>query len=208
MSSSSGINAVVSEYVPWRKGIRWWVVLVQGLVLLAIGGLALWRKDIANQIVLIGFGSFLILAAVWTIVQAMRGRDYGLSVFNLLAAGGGLVAGIGVLIPFMLRNREGIDAASVTATSLVTFGVALLAIGLLWLLSSLVERPEGGVVIITLVRGVLFMVLGAYILFGMATGDVGALVRWIAIGALVVGVLLTLYSILLNRQQASPKATT
>lgn len=201
---SSGINSVVSEYVPWRKGIAWWVVLVQGIVLTVIGALALWRTDISINVILIGLGAYLIIAAVWTIVQAMRGREYGLSVFNLLAAGGGLVAGIGVLMPFILDGRPNLTPADieiVRLTSLVTFGVALLAVGLLWVLSAFVEKPEGGVVFVTIVRGVLFLALGGYILFGVATSS-SDIVRWIAIAALIVGVLLIIYSIILNRQQA------
>jgi uncharacterized membrane protein HdeD (DUF308 family) len=205
MSTTSGVDSVVSEYVPWRKGISWWIVLVQGIVLLAIGVLALWRTDLASQIILIGLGVYLIVAAIWTIVQAMRGRDYGLSVFNLLAAGGGLVAGIGVLIPFILRGRPTINVETLQITSLVTFAIALMAVGVLWLLSSFVERPEGGIVIITLVRGILFLLLGGYILFAVATGT-SDVVRWVAIACAVVGGLLIIYSIILNRRQAAPAA--
>lgn len=203
MGSSTGINAVVSEYAPWRRGIAWWVVLAQGIVILAIGGFALWNPSWSANIILIGLGVYLIIAAVWTIVSAMRGRDFGLSVFNLLAAGGGFVAGLGVLIPLLLIGREGVDLITLRTTSLVTFGVALVAVGLLWLLSSFVERPEGRIVIATLVRGLLFMALGGYILYGVSAGTAD-LVRYIAIAFVVIGVLLVLYGILLNRQQAKP----
>jgi uncharacterized membrane protein HdeD (DUF308 family) len=198
-------TSVVSEYAPWRRGIAWWMVLVQGLVLAALGGAALWRTELANTIILVGLGVYLVLAAVWTIVQAMRGRDYGLSVFNLLAAGGGFVAGLGVLMPFVLTSRPAFDPANeaiVRLTSFITFGVALVAVGLLWLLSAFIERPDRGLVAVTLVRGIFFLGLGGYILFGVVT-DSGDLVRWIALAAIVLGVLLVLYSLVLYRRRAT-----
>lgn len=200
--STSGVNSSVSSLAPWRKGVAWYVVLIQGLVLLAIGGAALWQTDLAIDVILIGVGVWLFAAAIWTLIQAVRGREYGMSVFGLLAAGGGLVVGLSLLVPYLFLPT--LDDNTV----LIQVGIGLLAIGLLTLLSTFVEKPESGFPIMTLVRSLLQLVLGGYILYAVATQTVD-LVRWIAIAALVVGALLAAYSIWLflsQRPQTTPAA--
>ena len=72
MSTSSSINDTVQQYAPWRKGIAWWVVLLQGLVLLAIGGYALWDANSAARIIIFGLGIYLLAIGLGTIISAMR----------------------------------------------------------------------------------------------------------------------------------------
>ena len=203
MSNSSGIKDTAQQYAPWRKGIAWWVVLLQGLLLLAIGGYALWSTKSAARVVVLGFGLYLIATALWTIIQSMRGRDIGLSVFGLLAAGGGLVAGISVSLPFLFSKPEAY------APSFFTFGVALITIGILTLLSAFVEKPETGVVWQTLVRGVIWLLFGAYLVYAVvAKVEDPVLIQWIAYALLALGAGLTIFSIVLNRRQAAKKPAT
>ncbi len=198
MSSPTGFNDTVQSYAPWRRGIAWWVVLLQGLILLAIGGYSIWDAGSAGRIIILGLGIYLIAVAIWTIVAAMRGRSAGLSVFGLLAAGGGLVAGLSVSLPFFFRAPDAFQSG------FFTFGIALLTIGILTLLAAFVERPEVGIAWATLARGLVWAVLGGYLIYAIVTNvEQPRLIQWIAIGLLVIGVLLAIYSFLLYRQQAA-----
>jgi uncharacterized membrane protein HdeD (DUF308 family) len=201
MVESTGFGNEVQKYAPWRRGVAWWVVLIQGLLLLGIGGYALWDTSSAARIIIFGLGIYLVAIGLGTIVQAMRGRGSGLSVFGLLAAGGGLVAGISVSLLYLVREE------GVFAPGFFIFGVALITVGVLTLLAAFVERPEAGIVWATLLRGVIWIGLGSYLVYAILSGQSEPdLVRWIAIGLLVLGALLAFYSIVLNRQQASREA--
>lgn len=197
---SSYVTETVKSMAPWRKGISWWVVLVQGLVLAGMGGFGLWRPSQAGLVISLGLATYLVATAVWVIVQALRGREFGMSVFNLLAAGGGLVAGLGVLLPYV--SGRAID----TGTTWASFGTALVIVGLLTIASSFVERPNKGVAVTTLVRGLVQAGLGGYI-FWVAVTDQSAdagLVKWISWALLALGVLLIVWSILLYVRRPKP----
>ncbi len=199
--SSSYITDTVKGMAPWRQGISWWVVLVQGLVLAGMGGFGLWRPGQAGIGISLALAAYLVVAAIWVIVQALRGREFGMSVFNLLAAGGGLVAGLGILMPYLFQRT--FDAA----TAWAGFGMALVIVGLLTIASSFVERPNKGVAWATLIRGILQTAFGGYIFWLAVTenaSDAG-LVRWLSIALLVLGALLIVWSILLYLRR--PKST-
>lgn len=198
MSTSSGLTDTVQQYAPWRRGIAWWVVLIQGLILLAIGGFALWSPNSAAKVLVLGIGIYLAAIGLWTIVQTMRGRDGGLSVFGLLAAGGGLVAGISVSVAYMFA------ASTSFGTIFFIFGVSLITIGILTLLAAFVERPEAGIVWMTMLRGIMWAALGGYMIYAVLNGvNEPKVVQWIAIAFLVLGALLAIFSVILNRQQAA-----
>jgi len=149
----------------------------------------------------LGLGIYLLAIGLGTIISAMRGRGSGLSVFGLLAAGGGLVAGISVSLLYLINT----DTAFLPG--FFTFGVALITIGILTLLAAFVERPESGIVYATLVRGLVWLALGSYLVYAIISNVAQPkLIQWIAIGLLVLGALLSAYSILLNRQQAAKQA--
>ena len=59
----------------------------------------------------------------------------------------------------------------------------------------------------TLVRGLVWLALGSYLFYAIISNVAQPkLIQWIAIGLLVLGALLSAYSILLNRQQAAKQA--
>jgi uncharacterized membrane protein HdeD (DUF308 family) len=204
MSTSTYLTDTVKEMAPWRKGVRWWVVLLQGLVLAAMGGFGLWRPGQAGIGISLALAALLVVQAVWVIVAAMRGREYGMSVFNLLAAGGGLVAGVGVLVPYLFQADYDLQ------TAWANFGLALAIVGLLTLASAFVERPNQGIAWATLLRGLFNLGFGAYI-FWVALSENAenpVLIRWLSIALLVVGGLLIVWSILLflRRPKDEPAA--
>jgi uncharacterized membrane protein HdeD (DUF308 family) len=206
MSTSQYINDTVQSMVPWRKGVAWWVVLVQGLLFAVLGGLGLWRPKESGEFIFLAFATYLVVAAIWVIIQAMRGRDYGMSVFNLLASGGGLVAGVAILVPYLFNNAMAQEPLYLLS-AWSSFGMGLLLVGLLTIASSFIERPEKGIAWASLVRGIIQVLLGAWLFWAAVTGQAGeaALIRWLAIAMLVIGIVGIVWSLIIYRRQNPAK---
>lgn len=195
--SSSSVSSVATTYAPWRKGIAWWVVLIQGIILGGLGAWALLQAKVAILVILLGIGAYLIIMGIWLIVQAMRGHEAGFSIFGLLASGGGLTAGLALIIPLLLLpERDGV-------TLMVAFGVAMITVGLLALLGTILERRTGAFSWMSAVRSAAYILLGLVLITSVRLESTQVLV-WVAWIAVVLGVLLILYSILLQRRQRGP----
>jgi cation transport ATPase len=211
--NTNDLAEYASSYAPWRKGISWWAVLIQALIALGIGIFALFNKDYAAWTIIGGFCVYFILSALRTIWQALRGLDIGFSVLGLLAAGGGLAVGTAVLIPvvrafFGDQAQEGITQY----TLLYVFGVAVTIIGLLATGSAFVERPEQGIRWASVIRGLIFVILGGYILIALnnqATFEDSLVINVLSWGFVIIGILLAGQSFMLYRSSRPPvEATT
>lgn len=209
--NTNDLTEYAASYAPWRKGIAWWVVLIQALLALAIGIYALLNKGNAAWIIISGFCVYFIISALRTIWQALRGRDIGFSVLGLLAAGGGLAVGTAVLIPVLRAFFGGDVEPGITQfTLLYVFGVAQLVIGLLATGSAFVERPEHGVRWASVIRGVIFVIFGVYILIALrnlASVDDSLVITVLSWGFVVIGVLLLVQTYMLYRA-SRPKVAT
>lgn len=207
--SMTNINDTMSNYAPWRKGVAWWVVALQAAFALGLGIWSLVDEDLAPRIVVIGFSIYYVFSALRTVWQALRGRDIGFSVLGLLAAGGGLVIGTAVLVPTLRNWFSSEDAYSLgAATLLYAFGIAQLIIGLLSIGSAFVEKPEQGVRWVSVIRGVIILLLGIWILYAMNNlssfkdSTVIAVISW---GLVAIGVLLAVQAFMLFRASRPAK---
>lgn len=210
--SSNDLAGYAQAYAPWRKGIAWWVVLIQALIALAIGIYALLNPGSAAWVIITGFCAYFILAALRTIWQGLRGRDIGFSVLGLLAAGGGLTIGTAVLVPvlrYWFRDPSGAAATDEMQNVLIyVFGIGMTIIGVLGIGSAFVERPEHGVRWASVIRGVIFTALGIYILVALRSltpEQSPLLISVLSWGFVIIGVLLAVQTFLLFR--ASRPAT-
>lgn len=195
--SSSSVGSVASTYAPWRKGISWWVVLIQGIILAGLGAWALLQTSMAIFVILIGIGAYLIIMGIWLIIQAMRGHEAGFSIFGLLASGGGLTAGLALIMPLLLLpERDGV-------TLMIAFGVAMVTVGLLALLGTILERRTGAFTWMSVVRSAAYILLGLVLITTVRLESAQVLI-WIAWIAIALGALLIIYSILLQRGQREP----
>lgn len=199
--STSSITDYASSLAPWRKGVAWWVILIQGIILAALGGWTLWRTASAVQVLFIAIGVYLVITAIWVIVQAMRGSEAGFSIFGLLASGGGLAAGLALITPPLLLTLD----EGQKKVLFVAFGVAMVAIGLLSMLGAILERRTGSISWMAVVRAAAFLLVGALLIVGLRR-ETAAVAQWIAWVALGVGVLLIIYAVLLMRSQRASTA--
>jgi len=201
--TTNNLTEYASSYAPWRKGIAWWVVLIQALIALAVGIYAILNPGSASWVIISGFCIYFIISALRTIWQALRGRDIGFSVLGLLAAGGGLAIGTAVLVP-VLRAWFGNESAAAGSANvlLYVFGIGMTIIGLLSVGSAFVERPEQGVRWASVIRGVVLLALGVYVLIALrslAPEQNPLLITVLSWGFVVIGVLLGIQSFMLYR---------
>lgn len=207
--SMTNINDTVSSYAPWRKGVAWWVVALQAAFALGLGIWSLLDEQLAPRIVVIGFSVYYVFSALRTVWQALRGRDIGFSVLGLLAAGGGLVIGTAVLVPTLRNWFSNEDAYSLgAATLLYAFGIAQIIIGVLSLGSAFVEKPEQGVRWVSVIRALIILILGVWILYAMnnlTSFQDSLVISVISWGLIAIGVLLAVQAFMLFRASRPEK---
>jgi hypothetical protein len=215
--STNDVTGYAQAYAPWRRGIAWWVVLIQALIALAVGIYAILNPESAAWVIITGFCLYFVIAALRTIWQALRGRDIGFSVLGLLAAGGGLTIGMAVLVPAIRSWFFDLEATPEMKASLFyVFGLGMLIIGLLSTGSAFVERPEHGIRWASVIRGVIFVMLGIYLLYALRnleSIDDSLVLTVLSWGFVIIGILLVLQSIVLYRNsrpevEPAPATTT
>lgn len=195
--SSSSVSSVASAYAPWRKGVAWWVILLQGILLAGLGIWALWKTEHAIAVILIGIGLYLVLMGIWLIFQALRGNEQGFSIFGLLASGGGMTAGLALIMPLLVVDHRD------PPTLMVAFGVALVVIGILALMGVILERRTGRLSWMGVLRSAAYIAIGIILIMTIRI-ESAEILNWIAYIAIGLGVLLIIYSLLLMRSQRPP----
>ena len=171
------------QLAPWRAGLPWWVVLVEGIVMSVIGILILIdpRKTTIN--VALFLAAVLVISGIIQLWAVLRGKAPE-RVDSLISARGSIAvfAGSAILLLFFL-DYLGLEAG------LVVFGLGSLIFGLtgffVALQASGTRRRSG------LIEGVFFTLFGIlliYVLFagGEQVQQATRIVGWTAIlGGLV-----------------------
>lgn len=178
---------ISSVAAPWRRGIRWWVLIIEGVIVALLGAILL--LDTANAIgwVLIVTSVALLFEALLTTAENLRaGSVERPQMMSLLRSGGALVAALIVLVGVLFRLDR--------TTTAAVMGVALLVTGAIEILRVLFVRPEGtSVVPSALVEGLVRVLLGILIFIMISTPEVigvsGGLMIAAGIALIVWGVL-------------------
>lgn len=199
---SSGYKAV-SQYAPWRRDIAWWVVLIQGIILGAIGLFALLAEDEAGVTLVYLLGIYALLHSLWVIVSSLRRPAESRSALQLVGAGIGLLASIVLVLNSYLTLIDPQPAVAV-------FAIGLVLQGLLSALASLGIRQPTGFAWGVMVRGVIDILLGAYLIYALRELAAGAeggtgLVRAIGVAGTIGGAALIIYAVVLWRNGRKAK---
>lgn len=199
------------QYAPWRRDIAWWIVLIQGLVLGGIGLYALFGAGAARTLVLL-LGIYVLIHSLWIIFTAWRRPAESRAMLQLVSSGAGLLAGAVVVFQSFFASIPEVAALAVFALGLITTGV-------LGVLASFGIRRTSGFPWGVMVRGLIDLGLGAYIVYALrmqAANTEGAVSAVSVIGWLgtIGGVLLIAYAIFLytrtsrgNQGNSSPAST-
>jgi uncharacterized membrane protein HdeD (DUF308 family) len=200
MSSS---YKAVAKYAPWRRDIAWWVVLIQGLILAGIGLFALISESEAVVTLVYLLGIYALIHSIWVIVTSLRRPAESRSALQLVGAGIGLLASIVLVLNSYLTLIDPQPAVAV-------FAIGLLLQGLLNAVASLGIRQPSGFAWGVMVRGLIDILLGAYLIYALrslaadAEGGVG-LVRVIGWAGAIGGAALIIYAIVLWRNGRKAK---
>ena len=200
MSSS---YKVVSQYAPWRRDIAWWVVLIQGIILASIGLFALLANDEAGITLVYLLGIYALLHSIWVIISSLRRPAESRSALQLVGAGVGLLASIVLVLNSYLTLIDPKPAVAV-------FAIGLVLQGLLSAFASLGIRQATGFAWGVMVRGVIDILLGAYLIYALRALVAGAesgtgLVRVIGLTGTIGGAALIIYAIVLWRNGRKAK---
>jgi uncharacterized membrane protein HdeD (DUF308 family) len=168
--SDQAVDAA-KQLAPWSTRIPWWVVLIEGIVLGAIGLLAVFNPQGANETMAVALTIGLLIAGFTQTWAVMRGRvpekiDSVVSARAAIA----VFAGILLLVLYFLGEEEGTGAVILTRIAgYAIFGTAALVYGLLALVQ--VVRTDGSSRRQALIEFLIFTVVGIIVLWSLITGS-------------------------------------
>ena len=175
----STVSHTAKSAAPWRKGVPWWLVLIEGIVLAGVG-LFMFFGSSSTMVVIMGWIIALVLVAVGAIslylvsqvTEQSPSRKFTM-IHGLVAVGAG-----GLVILLRLLNMLLPDTAGLYT----------------WINKGLVPLRR-----VSVIGAIFFLIIGALLLlqaFGMAT--VGMVVQFITIASLIAGIALILWSFALK----------
>lgn len=180
---------MLQQAAPWRQGIAWGLVLIEGIVALGIGIYMLAQPATAQGIVRVLIGIIFLVSGVLRIYAGFRdtARSNPMTPFRLLSGGVGLTVGLLVVLePFTAFLTE--DAARL----ILAFG--LLVYGLIGLVGALLAR-KGGALAMTIIS-VLDIVFAILLFYNAKTHAVS--IEVFGAIAIIFGLLLVGYALVLR----------
>ncbi|MFN2202701.1 MAG: DUF308 domain-containing protein [Caldilineaceae bacterium] len=189
---------------PWRAGLAWWIVLIEGIALAVIGILILInpRQAVVNVALLLA--AALVVAGILQIWAIMQGRVPESSDALLAArAGIGIFAGGIVLLLFFLEYLG-------TESGLITFGLGSLVYGVLGIWATVTSSTRRTVS--SIIDGVFFTLFGVLLIYVLYAGSqdveqVTVILAWTAIVGGLLLIALSFYS-RYRQQRAAQKSET
>jgi uncharacterized membrane protein HdeD (DUF308 family) len=196
--TSEMAKSMLSQVRPWRQGMAWWIVLIEGLIVLGIGIYVLTQAAAGAQIVVL-LAAFLLITSVERAINGFRERiPPAILAERMLRSGIGLTVGLIIV----LNNWQNFMTP--------TAAVVILSLG--WLLTGAVgiwewvtAREEMGFGLGALIMPAISTLFGLLML-GSRLALGGFVLQWVGILAVVAGIALLGYSFWLYRQGASRPA--
>lgn len=194
---TSRFDGVVRQGLPWRRGIPWWLVLVEGIIVLAIGLFLTVQPDAARSTVRGLIGAFLIFTSVLGIASGLRpaNRNLPMAPFRLLRGGIGLLTGLVVVLQPIFDYVDADAARTILAVGLTLWG-------LIGLYAAFATHDEGGFRWNTVILSGLSIAF-AIMLFRTSASD-NPFVRPVGIVAIIIGAILLAYAYVLFRSRYEP----
>ena len=179
--------------VPWREGVGWPVVAVEGVALLAIGLFMALRPEDAGDVIRTLLGLALLVLSLQQIVNAFRNPGHSFVPFQMLR--GGIGATVGLLVS--LQPLVPVFASDVPR---VVLGIGLLVVGAIGLAGLLTARNADRVRVESVISAALTVAFGVVLLAGDGGG--APLVGW---AIAVVGLALLAYAVVLAVGSRRPR---
>lgn len=183
--------------VPWRAGIGWPVVAVEGAALLAIGLFMALRPAEASDLIRTLIALALLLMALQQIANAFGHPSHPFALFQMLRGG------VGAAVALVVAPQPLLPAATFAPElARVILGVGLLVVGVVGLAGLLAAGRADGVRLEAVVTSALTIGFGFVLLAG--DGGRAPLVGWVvAIAGL--GLLLYAATIVVASRRPPPR---
>lgn len=188
-------KSLAVQNAPWKKGLGWPVLAIEGAVALGIGIYVLAApessKDIIRQLIAV----VLLIQALLHTLAGFRNRETPAAPFHILRGGIGMTVGVIVL----LENVS--DYLDADAARLI-LGLGLIAYGGVGIAGIWVERENRGLRLGGLALGIVNIVLGLMFVFSNGSGK-DSWLRALGIIAVVAGIVLLAYAFMVYKSQAN-----
>jgi len=192
------VTKAAKDVAPWRKGIAWWVALIQGIALLALGLYMFFSRSTANILIGWGIGLALVVsgAAGLYLAQQATGRNLAQK-WTLYHGAVGLA--VGVVIILMLLTRGSLSVP----TMLWLGGLGCLAYGGVGLYI-LLNKDLTPLRRVSIVSTVFYLVIGALlILQGVGVGTLATTLTVVNMGIIIGGIVLILWAFVLRNDSGN-----
>jgi uncharacterized membrane protein HdeD (DUF308 family) len=180
---------------PWRRGVPWWLVLIEGIGLLALG-LYMFVAPVKSRVLLaeILAASLGITGAV-QLIALLRAKEKGpLATLGIVRGAVGLAVGVIILLMLLLDARSIDVGRAVLGLGSLAYG----GIGLYILYKTHETRAQ----LAAIVNSSFFVFVGLIMLIDLLGGNVFAtMTTAINFVLLLVGAFLILWSLVLRRKK-------
>lgn len=188
--------SMAREHAPWSSGTPWWVMGIEGVVLVLIGLYFLLAPASASGLLIQLIAAVVLIQALLQIIAALRAAPAGVDPYSMLQTGIAATVGLIVVLRGMLMPTLDLTAAR------DILGWGLIAYALVGVAGSLLHRGEGESWYSPIVTAILVVVLAITLLTSSESNAVDrlGLLGWIA---LVGGVILLLLAWRARDRQAN-----
>lgn len=168
------------QNLPWRRGVPWLVLAIEGIILLAVGIFVLVLPDMARDLIRQLLAALLLILSVVRIYGGFRNAALLESPYHILGGGIGAATGVIVLLEPYITGLEPNAARVILALGWLAYGIIELA-------ETIMVRGDQGVRIGGLIVGALGLVVGLVLFTGDSDDSRISLLGWIAVvGGLVI----------------------
>ena len=197
---SENSKGLIDQSKPWRSDVKWPVVAIEAIILVAFGAFMLLSTDRAGEWLLQIIGVVFLLGSLQLAWDSLRDEPSRVVAFESFRAG------IGVTVGIIATSIWWSDYVSNNAMRLI-LGWGLIAFAVLQVLGLVTAEGRSGLRPAALGLSMLTLVLGVLLLTSNE-GSAGDRIRFLGIVLLVFGVLLGGLAYLIRSQTTSPKQTT
>lgn len=192
---SDTAKGILDQGKPWRSDVKWQVVAIEAVLLVAIGLFMLIDTDTAGNWILQIIGLVFLIVSLQLAITAFRDSERGLGTFDSFRAG------IGVTIGVIATSIWWSDYIANDAVRQI-LGWGLVAFAVLQLVGLVMVRGVSGLRLAALVLSALTLVLGILLLTSNETAAEDR-IRFLGVVLLVFGLLLGGLAYLIMSRESS-----
>ena len=193
---SAVAKSLATQNAPWKKGLGWQVLGIEGIVALGIGIYVLAAPDSSRDIIRQLIAAILFIQALLHTLAGFRNREQPVSSFHILRGGIGMTVGVIVLL-------ENVSDYLTADSSRLILGLGLIAYGAIGIIGIWVEREDRGLRFGGLAAGIINIVLGLMFAFSKAGDRSDSWLRALGVIAVIAGIVLLAYAFMVYKSLKS-----